>query len=300
VERIWVTGAAGFVGRRLCARLADRGSEVAPSDRELDLCDAGAVAATARAVRPTAVVHLAAISVVPEASADPWRAFRVNVLGTRNLLAAVSDAAPRARVLVVGTSLVYGSLARGATSCDERAPLAPEGAYARTKAAADLLAAAVGARGLDVVRARPCNHTGGGRPESFVESSLARRVIEIERGVRPARLEVANPGSIRDFTHVEDVIDAYLALLEPGIPAGAYNVASDTPISIGALAERLATLAGVATEIVGIDDPSRAPDANLASARKLRAATAWRPTRSLDTALQELLADWRSRLNATP
>ena len=294
--RIWVTGAAGFVGKRLCARLAASGAEVFGSDRELDVTDAARVRAAVAAARPNAIVHLAAISLVPEAEADPARAFRVNLAGARNVLAAAAREAADARVLLVTTAALYGSAALGSAGFDESAPLRPATAYARSKASADLLGGVFAARGLDVVRARPFNHTGAGRPAAFVESRIARDLVEIAAGRRAPRLELANPDSQRDFLHVDDVIEAYLALLAPGVPAGAYNVASGSPITIAELAQRLCRLAGVAPEIVHSRDPARLPDATLGVATKLLAATPWRPRRSLDDTLAELLADWRERL----
>ena len=294
--RIWVTGAAGFVGKRLCARLAASGAEVFGSDRELDVTDAARVRAAVAAARPNAIVHLAAISLVPEAEADPARAFRVNLAGARNVLAAAAREAADARVLLVTTAALYGSAALGSAGFDESAPLRPATAYARRKASADLLGGVFAARGLDVVRARPFNHTGAGRPAAFVESRIARDLVEIAAGRRAPRLELANPDSQRDFLHVDDVIEAYLALLAPGVPAGAYNVASGSPITIAELAQRLCRLAGVAPEIVHSRDPARLPDATLGVATKLLAATPWRPRRSLDDTLAELLADWRERL----
>ncbi len=294
--RIWVTGAAGFVGKRLCARLAASGAELFGSDRELDVTDAARVRAAVAAARPNAIVHLAAISLVPEAEADPARAFRVNLAGARNVLAAAERGAPDARVLLVTTAALYGSAALGSAGFDESAPLRPATAYARSKASADLLGGVFAARGLDVVRARPFNHTGAGRPAAFVESRIARDLVEIAAGRRTPRLELANPDSQRDFLHVDDVIEAYLALLAPGVPAGAYNVASGSAITIAELAQRLCRLAGVAPEIVHSRDPARLPDATLGVATKLLAATAWRPRRSLDDTLAELLADWRERL----
>lgn len=296
--RIWVTGAAGFVGTRLCARLAATGAEVIANDRDLDVTDASRVRAAVAAARPNAIVHLAAISLVPEAEAEPERAFRVNVLGTRAVLAAVAREAPRARVLLVTSAAIYGSAAPGAAGFDESAPLRPATAYARSKASADLLGGVFAARGLDVVRARPFNHTGPGRPALFVESRIARDLAEIAAGRRAPRLELANPDSQRDFLHVDDVIAAYLALLAPELPAGAYNVASGRAISIAELAQRLCRLAGIAPELVQERDPARPPDATVGSAAKLLAASAWRPRRSLDDTLAELLADWRERVSA--
>lgn len=294
--RVFVTGAAGFVGRRLCAALAARGDEVIASDRELDVADPLRVRAAIGGARPDAIAHLAAIASVPEAERDPARAFRVNTLGSRAVLEAALQLAPRARVLLVTTAAIYGSAAPGSTGFDESSPLRPATPYARTKAAADGLGAAFAARGLAVVRARPFNHTGPGRPDTFVESRLARDVAEIAAGRRAPRLELANASSERDFLHVNDVVAAYLALLVPSVPAGAYNVASGEPLTIAQLAERLCRLARIAPELVATRDPLRPPDATIGRAAKLRAATPWRPLRTLDDTLGELLVDWRERV----
>ena len=293
--RVFVTGAAGFVGRRLCALLAERGHGVVARDRDLDVADAARVRTAVAAARPDAIAHLAALAFVPDAERDPAQAFRVNTLGTRAVLEAALHEAPDARVLIVTTAAIYGSAAPGGSGFDESSGLRPATVYARSKAAADLLGAAYGERGLAVVRARPFNHTGAGRPEAFVESRLARDVVAIAAGRIPARLTLANATSQRDFLHVDDVVAAYLALLDESVPAGAYNIASGKAVTIAGLAERLCRLAGIAPEIVATRDPLRLPDATLGVATKLRAATAWRPQRDLDDALRELLADWRER-----
>ena len=295
--RVLVTGAEGFVGRVLLARLRARGAEAIASDRaDLDVADAARVRAALADARPDAVVHLAAISFVPEAEADGGRAFRVNYLGTRNVLAGVEAASPRARVLLVSSSTVYGPAEAGAPPFDESSALRPANAYARTKAAADLLGAAFAERGLAVWRARPWNHTGAGRPERFVESSFARQLAEIEAGRRPPRIEVGALDSLRDFLHVEDVVDAYLALLEGSAPPGAYNVASGSGVTIGTLLERLLARTRVSPELVVDPARLRPPDASVGSAARLRALTGWAPLRTLDQALGELLDDWRERI----
>jgi nucleoside-diphosphate-sugar epimerase len=297
--RVLVTGADGFVGRVLLARLRERGAEAVASDRaELDVTDEARVRAQVAALRPDAVAHLAAISFVPEAEADRGRAFRVNYLGTRNVLAAVAAAAPRARVLLVSSSAVYGPATAGAPPFDESAPLRPASAYARTKAAADLLGAAWAAQGLAVWRVRPWNHTGAGRPARFVESSFARQLAEIEAGLRPPRLEVGALDSQRDFLHVEDVVAAYLALLEGRAEPGAYNVASGSGITIRALLERLLAHTRASPEVVVDAARLRAPDASVGSAARLTAATGWAPRRTVDMALAELLEDWRARIRS--
>jgi GDP-4-dehydro-6-deoxy-D-mannose reductase len=297
--RVFVTGADGFVGRVLTARLRARGAEPVGTDRdELDVADGARVRAALAGARPDAVVHLAAVSFVPDAETDRARAFRVNYVGTRNVLAAAAAEAPRARVLLVSSSTVYGAAAPGAPPFDEASPLRPANAYARTKAAADLLGAAYAERGLAVWRARPWNHTGAGRPDRFVESSFARQLAEMEAGRRPPRLEVGALDSLRDFLHVEDVVDAYLALLEGTAEPGAYNVASGTGVTIRALLERLLAQTRVRPEIVVDPARVRPPDASVGSAARLRARTGWAPRRPLDAALAELLSGWRERIRS--
>jgi GDP-4-dehydro-6-deoxy-D-mannose reductase len=296
--RIFVTGAAGFVGSHLVARLAAEGAAITAADRELDVTDAPRLEGALRDARPEAIVHLAAISSVPEAEANHALAFRVNYLGTRSVLAGALRAAPRARVLLASSCTVYGSAAPGSAPFDEGAPLRPRDAYARSKAASDLLGAAYAARGLDVVRARPWNHTGAGRPDHFVESSLARQIVAIEAGQSPPRLAVGNLDSVRDFLHVEDIIDAYLALLQPAVPAGVYNVASGEGLSIRALLDALLALASARPEVVVDPARLRPADITVGSAEKLRAATGWRPARGAEQALRELMAFWRTRLVA--
>jgi GDP-4-dehydro-6-deoxy-D-mannose reductase len=212
------------------------------------------------------------------------------------VLAAVEAAAPRARVLLVSSSTVYGPAEADAPPFDESSPLRPANAYARTKAAADLLGAAFAERGLAVWRARPWNHTGAGRPDRFVESSFARQLAEIEAGRRPPRIEVGALDSLRDFLHVEDVVDAYLALLDGDAPPAAYNVASGRGVTIRALLEQLLARTRLAPELVVDPARLRPPDASVGSAARLRALTGWTPRRTLDEALGALLDDWRERI----
>jgi GDP-4-dehydro-6-deoxy-D-mannose reductase len=295
--RVLVTGAAGFVGGVLVARLRAHGAEVFAAGRaQLDVADAAQVRAAVESARPDAVVHLAAISFVPDAEAHGTRAFRVNYLGTRHLLAAIAETAPRTRVLLVSSSTVYGSAASDAPPFVEGSPLRPGNAYARTKAASDLLGAAWAARGLRVWRARPWNHSGRGRSDRFVEASFARQIAEIEAGLRPARIDVGALDSLRDFLHVDDVVDAYLALLEGDAPPGAYNVASGHGRSIRSVLEALLARSSVRPEWVRDPARVRPPDASVGSAERLTAATGWRPRRTLEQALAELLDEWRDKI----
>ena len=297
--RVWVSGAGGFVGAWLRPRLARDGHEVTGADREVDVCDAAAVDAAIAAARPDAVVHLAALASVADSLAEPVATARVNYLGTLHLLRAVARRAPRARVLLVSSSEIYGG-APDAEPIGEDRPLAPASPYARTKAAADRLGAAFASDGLDVVRARPWNHTGPGQLDAFVASSFARQLAEMALGRREPVLRVGNLESVRDFLDVGDVVDAYARLLDPRVPAGAYNIASGVPTKVAQLLEALVEHAKLrpAVEV----DPARvrADHPSVGDAAKLRAATGWSPQVPLADTLARLFDGWRDRLSATP
>lgn len=290
-----MSGARGFVGSWLVPHLAAAGHVVVAVDRDVDVCDAGAVAASIAAARPDAIVHLAALASVAASLDAPARAARVNALGTLHVLRAAGAHAPAARVLLVSSGEIYGAADDGAVF-DESAPLAPGTPYARAKAVADRLGAVFAARGLEVVRARPFNHTGPGQGDAFVASSFARQLAEIEAGRRAPVLAVGNLAAVRDFLDVADVIEAYRRLLDRAVPPGAYNVASGVGVSIGELLGRLLAVSTAKPEVR--EDPARWRPAHAAvgDAGRLRRATGWAPRIPLDDTLARLLDDWRARI----
>ena len=177
--RAFVTGASGFVGPWLCRHLEASGDEVVPAGHDRDVTDADSIAEALIASRPDAVYHLAAQSSVGSSWADATGTFRVNVFGTLHVLDAANACPSRPRVLVVSSAEVYGEVPPAALPVAETAPFRPGTPYAASKAAAELagLQAFLG-RGLEVVRARPFNHTGPGQGPGFVVPALARQVVE--------------------------------------------------------------------------------------------------------------------------
>lgn len=297
--RVLVTGAKGFVGAHLVPRLEAEGFEVLAADRELDVTDAAALEGALARFSPDAVVHLAAVSSVPDASRRPERAYRVNFLGARNLLAAIARGAPAARILLVGSATAYGSGPPGAPPFPESAPLRPTSPYALTKAAAELLGAAWADRGLDVVRVRAFNHTGPGQTEDFALSSFAKQAAEIAEGRREPRLRVGNLESTRDFLDVRDVVEAYLRLLDRRVPCGTYNVASGSGSRLRDLLGRLLEIAGIAPEIEVDPARLRPTDAATGDATRLREATGWRPRIPIEETLEGLVTFWRRQIGVS-
>jgi len=310
--RVFVTGAEGFVGRTMVRTLLAAGHEVragirpggplevpglTPAQRAavarvpLEILDTASVE-SAMAWRAEAVVHLAAIASGPDARRDVGAAWAINASGT----ARVADALGRLRergeadpaLLVVSTGEVYGGGVERPRREDD--PLRPCSPYAASKLGAEIAALEVWRRtGLRVVVARPFPHTGPGQSDRFVAPAFAARLRAARRsGV--ATVPTGNLEPVRDFLHVQDVVNAYLALLTRGVPGEAYNVARGEGIALHELFRRLAAHIGV--EATPAVDPALVRSADIAhlvgDAAKLRAATGWQSTIGLDRTLKEV------------
>jgi len=298
--RVHVTGAAGFIGRHLVPRLEGAGWAISRADRAVDVSDARAVDRALERAAPDAVVHLAAVSSVAASEGDPERTRRVNVEGTRALLAATARRAPHARVLLIGSGQQYGTTRSGPTPFDESAPLRPDSTYAETKAEAEQLGAEYAQRGLDVIRVRAFNHVGPGQSDAFVVSSFAKQIAEIECGCRDPVLRVGNLDSVRDFLDVQDAVEAYAALLHPALASGVYNVASGVGVRVGDVLEALLALTPRRSEIEVEVDPARLRPTSysVGDATRVRAATGWQPRVPLADTLARTLEAWRAELSA--
>jgi GDP-4-dehydro-6-deoxy-D-mannose reductase len=311
--RVLVTGADGFVGRHLVRRLLQAGDEVAaacrpggpavewtrvgaahagPETLRLEITDHESVR-SAMAWRPDAVAHLAAVASTREASHDPGGAWTVNAAGTARVLAAAAELRERGLadplVLIVSTGEVYG-VARPAPRV-ETDPLLPLSPYAASKLGAEVAALAEWRRtALRVVIARPFPHTGPGQTTQYVAPALVQRLREARR-TGATTVPTGNLDPVRDLLDVHDVVEAYSGLLRRGEPGEAYNIARGEGLSVAELFERLAQLIGAGARPA--PDPSlrRASDIPhlVGDSTKLRRATGWAPSISLEQTLRRLV-----------
>ncbi len=250
MSRVLITGVTGFTGRYLAPRLAAAGYEVhgtVHGEDSLDVAgvkqlhwvdigDFGAVSRLIEEVPPDKVVHLAAIAFV--AHGDVAEMYRSNILGTRNLLAAIDACSNRpSAVLLASSANVYGNASEGVL--DEAAPVAPANDYGITKAAAELLAKAYSAK-LPLIVVRPFNYTGRGQSEGFL---IPKIVAHARRG--DAEIELGNLDVARDFSDVRGVVDAYARLLESPAAVGCtFNVCSGRAVSLGEAVNLVGRLSG--------------------------------------------------------
>ncbi len=300
-RRILVTGAAGFVGQHLLPALRAAFPDAALHTPAFDVTDAAAGNAAIDAVRPDAVVHLAAIAAIPEARQDPVRAWRVNLLGTLNVARAILAQAPACTLLFASSADIYGASFRAGTPLNEEALPAPLNTYAATKAAADLALGAMAAEGLRVIRVRPFNHTGPGQAPGFVVPAFAEQVARIAAGLQAPVLRVGALDPMRDFLDVRDVCAAYalcLAHSDALAPGTVLNVASGQPRRVGDILAALIAAAGVRAEV--LTDPGRLRPTDIpvatGDAALARRLLGWAPAIPWEQTIADVLADWQARI----
>jgi GDP-4-dehydro-6-deoxy-D-mannose reductase len=293
--RVLVTGSKGFVAQWLLAHLEAIGDHITGLDAEVDITDAAALTDAITGATPDAICHLAAQASVGASWTDQAATYAVNTCGALNVLEAARACNRPPRVLLISSSEVYGRVRREDLPIREEHPFAPVSPYAASKAAAELigLQAWLGG-GLEVVRARPFNHTGPGQRPDFVVPALAKQVAALAASGTGV-LETGNLEARRDLTDVRDVVRAYRALLDSGVPGEVYNVCRGEAVSIHQVARRLLALAGVDAEMVV--DPARIRPVELPELRgdpaRLREATGWVPEIPLDDTLAAVLEYWQ-------
>ena len=250
-KRALITGLSGFTGHYVEQELRAAGYEVigtttpgqepAPGRYPLDLTDRAAVAAMVQQVQPDVVAHLAGIAFV--AHADVEQIYRVNVVGTRNLLEALAAVPhqPRA-VLLASSANIYGNTEIEVIGEDVRA--APANDYAVSKLSMEYMAR-LWADKLPLIITRPFNYTGVGQHENFL---LPKIVAHFRRGAR--EIELGNLHVARDFSDVRMVAASYRALLAADGAAGqTFNICSGTAYTLGQALAMMADIAGYRIEV---------------------------------------------------
>ncbi|MBQ7478495.1 MAG: GDP-mannose 4,6-dehydratase [Selenomonadaceae bacterium] len=310
--KILITGAAGFVGGHLLRAFAAHGHRlaaidlgVAPLFEELsvsfhhaDLLDGETVRKILREEKPDAIVHLAAIANVPFAWEHPAKTMAVNVGGTVTLLEAMVEAAPEAKLLTIGSSDAYGLTAKCGKPLTEDMPCDPQNPYSISKLCAEQMSMQLAKRyDLNVIAARSFNHFGPGQKLGFVVSDFASQIAAIERGERESVLSVGDLTAARDFTYIDDIIAAYVSLIEKNVPTGIYNICSGKPRRIEDVLREMLAISG---ENIGVrKDPAKMRPSEVpffvGDGAKLFQATGWRPEKDFRTGLEATLEYWREQ-----
>lgn len=249
-------------------------------------------------VKPDFVFHLAAQS-FPKTSFDaPLDTMETNIQGTNALLEALKNHARDAVVHVCASSEVFGRVPKDKLPIDEECTFHPASPYAISKVGTDLIGRFYGeAYGMKVMTTRMFTHTGPRRGDVFAESSFAKQIAMIERGLMPPIVRVGNLDSLRTFADVRDAVSAYYKLVTIDPIAGEYyNIGGTYTCSIADMLDTLIGMSTVSNISVELDPTRLRPidaDLQVPNTAKFEAHTGWKPTISFEATMVDLLNYWR-------
>lgn len=245
---VLMTGATGFLGRHLCRRLVSLGAEVHGLTRKVvrddnadvdldviwhagDVTDPASLRGAVNRASPSVVFHLAAYGTTFD-QVDRNACFDVNVRGSVNLWDAIAN--QECRLIAAGSCGEYGQL-RGAAREDDVCQ--PSGAYSATKHAGVSLLGALGREtGREVVILRPFGPYGPGDRSDRIVPFVVRRLVSGQD------VEVTAGEQLRDYTFIEDQIDAFVLAATSPLPETGriYNIGSGRSISLKELVTAIA------------------------------------------------------------
>lgn len=315
MTRILVTGATGFVGRRLVSRLRDAFPQAELIAAGGHLGEAGTLervkaisgsllddahVADLAATDPDLVIHLAARSSVAGSLQSGRETMQVNLGGTMKLAEALSARTNLKAFVFASSAEVYGrSFNDGMVN--EDSPMRPANAYARSKAAGEWALTDVLGDVCRVYLLRLFNHSGPGQDGRFVIPAFAAQIARAETGQAEPVVRVGNLSAKRDFLHIDDVMSAYVAVANHALeqPAGVttLNIASGRAASIQSILDSLVERAQVDLRVETDPERLRPSEVPVAAGDPARAhnTIGWRATIPMDRLLEDVLQYWRTR-----
>lgn len=253
MSTVVVTGAAGYIGGQCALQLLDAGHTVIGIDRrplphhlgglmEFVQADFDSDQSFMRIIqtRPDAIIHCAGTSLVGPSIKNPSEYYNNNVVKTLHLLSIVMSAVPKTRFIFSSSAATYGTPV-ASLPCQETDAPKPISPYGESKLMIEqILAAYHRAYGLDYVAFRYFNACGAdpqGRhgQEPGATHIIARVLESVANGeefvLNGNDYDTLDGTCIRDYVHVSDIAQAHVAALSPTIPAGIYNLGSNTGTS---------------------------------------------------------------------
>jgi len=243
-SRVLVTGIDSFTGRHLKQHLEQSGFCVfgtclknpsSSTDFVCNITDKDAIAQVLKTARPGYVIHLAGISFVGHPVMEDF--YRVNVLGTQNLLdALVESDLVLSKVILASSATVYGN--QGLAVLDESICPMPANHYGMSKLAMEHVARTYFDK-LPIIVTRPFNYVGVGQPEHFV---IPKIVAHFKRGEKV--IELGNVEVEREFNDVRFACEVYKRLIEIEQSGEIVNLCSSQGVALQTVIDTLNELAG--------------------------------------------------------
>ena len=302
-RRVLVTGATGLVGQWLTRALLARGADVVILVRDGvpdmfqfehtcnivrgDVRDQQLIERILNEYDIEIIYHLAALSIVAFGNELPFGAFAVNIMGTVSVLEATRRVKPDARIVVASSDKAYGD-------CDhlpytEDMPLQGRNPYDCSKSCQDLIAQSyLLTQGLHVAISRCGNIYGGGdlNWNRLIPNTIRRLV----RGETPV---IYGTGyETRDLFYVEDVVQAYLTLIEKDA-TGPYNFSTGEELTVSSVISTICRLMEKPVHYNTLNQAGGQIPNQVLDSSKARMELGWQPEYTLESGLRKTIAWYR-------
>lgn len=316
MKKVLITGSDGFIGSHLTEALVKSGKSVRAMvlynsfnnwgwletiSKEIldeievipgDIRDPNGVRNMMKGVDE--VFHLAALIAIPFSYHSPDTYLETNIKGTLNILQAARDY-DTSRVFITSTSEVYGTAQY--VPIDEKHPYQGQSPYSATKIGADRLAESFyRSFNMPITIVRPFNTYG---PRQSARAVIPAIITQLLAGQNRINLGALTP--TRDFNYVFDTVNGFIEIAKTEKTIGEeINIATQTEISIGELAEELIRQINPNAEII-CDEKRLRPDKSevnrlLGSNEKIKRLTNWKPVYSIEKGLAETIEFFRDNL----
>lgn len=245
-NRVFITGIEGFTGRALREYLSNRGYIISGSSIDdidgayrVDITDIDSIKEALNDFKPDTIIHLAAISFVAHSNSEDF--YRVNCIGSENILKASSKIDSIKRVILASSASVYGK--REEPILDETLCPRPSNHYGASKYSAERIASNYLDR-LSIIITRPFNYTGVGQSENFLIPKIVKHYAQGKRSI-----ELGNIDVIREFNDIDFVSEAYARLMEIDDNSLTVNICSGRGIALVDIIKIMNKIAGYEIEI---------------------------------------------------
>jgi GDPmannose 4,6-dehydratase len=269
-----------------------------------DLCDYISLQNAVEESSPDYVFHLAAQSYPRVSFTSPIATLDTNILGTERLLEALRRCKNIDPVIhVCSSSEVFGRVLKEKIPINETCSFHPASPYAISKTGTDLIGRYhAEAYGQKVVVTRMFTHTGPRRGDVFAESSFAKQIAMIEKGLIPPVVKTGNLNSLRTWSDVRDAVRAYYMLLTINpIPGEYYNIGGSYSCTVGEMLKHLISISRRKDIKVETEKARLRPldaDLQIPDTSKFKKHTGWEPLISFEKTMQDLLDYWRERVKS--
>lgn len=266
-----------------------------------DICDEMSLLSAFETVKPDYLFHLAAQS-FPRTSFDiAVDTYNTNVLGTAKVLESLRKLKLDPVIHICSSSEIFGRVGKEQLPIKEESSFHPASPYAISKIGTDLIGRFhAEAYGQNVLTTRMFTHTGPRRGDVFAESSFAKQIAMIERGLIPPVIRVGNLKSLRTFADVRDAVRAYhmLVTVNP-IKGEYYNIGGAYTCTIGDMLQTLLQKSSMKNIKVEVDTERLRPidaDLQVPDTSKFTNHTGWKPEIPFEQTMQDLLDYWRAKV----